>query len=84
MVLCYYKKQVLQKNPKINWKEECNCNLFFSHGKSNSCVVLIGFPGNKIFTPKKLLCNENGRIFILETLIDGTVFILFNFYNANA
>ena len=32
---------------------------------------------------KKRLCDENGRILILETLIDDSEFILINLYNAN-
>ena len=32
---------------------------------------------------KKRLCDENGRILILETLIDESEFILINLYNAN-
>ena len=40
---------------KIKWKEKFVGNLYFSHGKSNSCGVLIGFSGNKTFTRKKRL-----------------------------
>ena len=47
----------------------------------NSHGVLIGFSGNKTFTVKKRLCDENGRILILETFIDNSGFILINFYN---
>ena len=39
--------------------------------------------GNKTFTVKKRLCDENGWILILETLIDDSEFILINLYNAN-
>ena len=46
-------------------------------------MVLIGFSGNKTFTVKKRLCNENGRVLIFDTLIDDTVFMLLIFYNAN-
>ena len=55
--------------------------------QTNSCGVLIGFSGvligNKTFTVKKRLCDENGRILILETSIDDSEFILINLYNAN-
>ena len=68
---------------EIKWKDEFYGNLYFSHGKSNSCRVLIGFSGNKTFTVKKRLYNENGRILILEPLIDDSEFILINFYSAN-
>ena len=60
-----------------------NGDLYFSHGKSNSCGVIISFSGNKALTVKKRLCDENGRILILETLIDDSEFILINLYNSN-
>ena len=47
------------------------------------CGVLIGFSGNKTFTVKKRLCDENIRILILQTLIDDSEFILINLYNAS-
>ena len=65
---------------EIKCKDEFDCDLYFSQGKSNLCGILIGFSGNKTFTVKKHLCDENGRILILETLIE---FILINLYNAN-
>ena len=68
---------------KIKWKDEFDGNLYFSHGKSNSCGVLMSFSGNKTYTVKKRLSDENGRILILKTLIDDSEFILINFYNAN-
>ena len=75
------------KENKIKWKNEFDGDLCFAHGKSNSCGVLIGFSGvligNKTFTVKKRLCDENGRILILETSIDDSEFILINLYNAN-
>ena len=64
------------KENKIKWKDEFDGDLYFSHGKSNSCGVLIG---NKTFTVKKRLCDENGRILILETSIDDSEFILIIF-----
>ena len=71
------------KENEIQWKDEFDSDLCFSHGKLNSCGVLIGVSGNKTFTVKKRLCDGNGRILILETLIDDSEFILINLYNAN-
>ena len=31
------------KNAEINWRDEFNAELFFYHGKANSCSVVIGF-----------------------------------------
>ena len=72
-----------RKENEIKWKHEFDFDLYFSHGKSNSCCVLTGFSGNKTFTVNKRLCDENGRILILETLIDNSEFILVNLFNAN-
>ena len=58
-------------------------NLYFSRGKSNSCEVLIDLSGNKTFTVKKHLFNKNGRILILEALVDDSELILINLYDAN-
>ena len=71
------------KENEINWKDEFDANLYFSHGKSNSCEVLIGLSGNKTFTVKKHLFNKNGRILILEALVDDSELILINLYDAN-
>ena len=64
------------KENEIKWKDAFDGNLYFSHDKSNSS-------GNKTFTVNKRLCDENGRILILETLIDDSEFILINLYSAN-
>ena len=71
------------KENEIEWKDKFDGNLYYSHRKSNSRGVLIGLSGNKTFPVKKHLCDENGRILILERLIDGSEFILINFYNTN-
>ena len=57
--------------------------MFFCHGKSNSCGVLIGFIGNKPFNVKNKISDDNGRILILEVNIDDSEFLLINLYNAN-
>ena len=41
------------KGNKIKRKDEFDSNLYFSHGKSNSCGVLIGF-----LVTKPLLCKN--------------------------
>ena len=71
------------KEKEIKRKDKLYGNLYFSHGKSNSWGVLIGFSGKKTFIVKKSLCDGNGRVMILEILIDDSVFNLINFCNAN-
>ena len=71
------------KNNEIKWKDEFRGNLYFSHGRSNSCGVLTAFLGTKPITVKKKVGDKEGRILILETSIDDCEYILINFYNAN-
>ena len=37
------------KKNEIKWNDEFDSNLYFSHGKSNWCGILIVFSGNKTF-----------------------------------
>ena len=55
----------------------------YSHGKSNSCGVLICFIGSKKFFIRNKLSDNDGRILILDVDIDHENFILINLYNPN-
>ena len=57
----------------------------FSHGKTNSCGVAIGYIGNnKVDVLEKKKTGKNGRILILDfKMVDETDFILVNIYNPN-
>ena len=57
--------------------------LFFSHGKTNSCGVAIGFYGSKTIEQINKISDKSGRILLVEATIDDTVFVLINIYNAN-
>ena len=65
------------------WSDEFNGNLFFSHGKTNSCSVLVGFSGNINYFVKKKLSDNSGRILALDVTINGTEYLLINLYNGN-
>ena len=80
--ILFLQEKYSTKENEIKWKDEFDVNLDFSHGKYNSYRLVIGFSGIKAFTVKKRLCDENGRILILETWADGSDFILINLYNA--
>lgn len=43
------------KESEVKWKDEFDGNLYFSHDKSNSRGVLIGFSANKTVTVKETL-----------------------------
>ena len=63
------------------WSDEFYGDLFFSHGKTNSCGVLVGFYSNINYSVKKRLSDNSGRILVLNVTIDGTEYPLINLYN---
>ena len=65
------------------WSDEFNGNLFFSHGKTNSCGVLLGFYDNINYFVKNKLSDSSGRILALDVTINGTEYLLINLYNGN-
>ena len=46
--------------------------LFFSHGKSNSCGVAIGYCGTEDFKVENTACDKNGHILIFDAELNGT------------
>ena len=70
-------------NDEIKWRDEFNGELFFSHGKTNSCGVAIGFYGSKTIEQINKISDKSGRILLVEATIDDTVFVLINIYNVN-
>ena len=56
---------------------------FFSHGKSNSCGVAIGYCETENFKVVNTACDKNGRILIVDAELNGKNFLLINFYNSN-
>ena len=57
--------------------------IFFSHGTTNSCGVMIGFLGNKNLKCSKIRTDSNSRIIVLVAEIDDEVVLLINLYNPN-
>ena len=57
--------------------------LFFSHSKSNSCSVAIRYCGTEVLKVVNTACNKNRQILILDSELNGTNFLLINFYNSN-
>ena len=70
--ILFLQKTYSTKENEIKQKDKFDGYLYFGHGKLNQYGALICFSGNKTFTVKKRLCDENGRILILETLIDDS------------
>ena len=73
----------MSSNDEQKWKDDFRSPLFFSHGKSNSCSVAIGYCGTEVLKLINTSCDKNGRIPILDAELNGTNFLLINFYNSN-
>ena len=65
------------------WADELKGPIFFSHGKTNSCGVAIGYIGNNKVDVLDKKIDKNGRILILDVKVDETNFVLVNIYNPN-
>ena len=70
-------------NDEVKWKDDFEGKVFYSHGKSNSCGILICFIGSKKVFIRNKLSDNDGRILILDADIDDENFILINLYNPN-
>ena len=70
------------KDEKI-WNDEFGGQLFFSHGKTSTCGVAIGFVGTKALSILHIRRDYLGRILVTEAKIDDTVFELIKIYNPN-
>ena len=66
-----------------NWKEDFRGKVFLSHGKTNSCGVLIAYYGTEKFTVKKQQADHSARILTLNVSINDSEYILINLNNAN-
>ena len=56
--------------------------LYFSHEKTNSCGVAIGYVGSKSFVLTNQIADKNGRLLVIEVIVD-VKFVLINIYNCN-
>ena len=70
------------KDEKL-WNDEFERQLFFSHCKTNSCGVAIGFVGAKALNILNITRDNLGSILVIEVKIDDSVFVHINIYNAN-
>ena len=68
---------------KQKWHDSFGGNTFFSHGKTNSCGVLISYIGTHNFVVNNQKTDNDGQILILDVTINDINFVLINLYNAN-
>ena len=58
---------------KIKWKDELKEEFFFSHGKTNSCGIVIGYTGKRSCKLLQKENDENGRFLKLKAIIDDFI-----------
>ena len=86
MDFCFWKKPIHPQVMKRMKRNELVRPIFFSHGKTNSCGVAIGYIGNQKVNILNKKPGKYGRILILDILdvmVDETNFVLVNIYNPN-
>ena len=79
---------MLQETPSSvetekKWIGDFKDKIYYSHGKTNSCGVLIAIYGNLNIYVKNKVHDNDGRVLILDATINGSDYLLINFYNAN-
>ena len=67
----------------IKWRNDFKGELFFSHGTTNLCDVMIGQLGSNKIKVNRIKNDNQGRILIVDADIDEETFVLINLYNAN-
>ena len=82
LVSDFFRKWNFSKNG-FWWKDDFGGPLFFSHRKSNSCGVTIGYCGTEAFTVVNTAYDKNGQILILDAELNGKNLLPINFYNSN-
>ena len=66
MALHFLQETHSSSKDEQKWKDDFKGRLFFSHRKSNSGGVAIGYCGTEAFKVVNTACNKNGRILILD------------------
>ena len=65
------------------WIDDFKDKIYYSHGATNSCGVLIAVYSNLNICVKNKVHDNDGRVLILDATINGSDYLLINFYNAN-
>ena len=65
------------------WNDDFNDKIYYSHGKANSCGILIAIDGNLSICIKNKVNDNDGRVLIPEAAINGSDYLIINLYNAN-
>ena len=65
------------------WYDEFQGKFFFSHSRTNSHGVAIGYFGSKPFAVINQMANQNGRTLVTEVKVNVEIYVLPNIYNPN-
>ena len=57
--------------------------IFFRETHSSYCGVAIGYVGSKSFVLANQTTDKNGRLLLIEVIVDDVKFVLINIYNCN-
>ena len=57
------------------WENDFKGQLFFSHGKTNTCGAVIRYFGTKTFSLLNKSSYANRRILLLEVDFDGNIYV---------
>ena len=66
MGFVFLKETYSSINIEKNWNDYFQGQLLFSHGKTNSCGVAIGYYGRKSFELLKKFNDKLGHVLIIE------------------
>ena len=80
--ILFLQKTYSSSDDEQKWRDNFGGNIF-SHGKRNSCGVLICYIGKHNFVVDNQKTDNNGRILILDVAINDVNFVLINLYNAD-
>ena len=63
------------------WADQLQGPILLLNGKTNTCGVAIGYVGNNKVDVLDKKTDKNGRILILDVMVDETNFVVMNIYN---
>lgn len=70
-------------NKELIWQNEFGGNVFYSNGTSDSRGVMILFRRGLVYNIKNIQRDLDGRMLIIEIVIDKISFLLCNIYSPN-
>ena len=83
MMLCFYKKHILQKKTHKMWCHEWGGSMYSCHGTSNARGVSILFKKKNLFKIKDVIRDDSGRYIIIKIESEKETFALVNVYAPN-